>query len=115
MGDGTLVSLSESKLEASMRMMLRVTFPTDMAKSAIKGGAFQQVMEAMTNKLKPEAAYFLANKGCRCAMLFFDMQDASEIPAIAEPLFTALNAEIELQPVMDADDLKKGLSAAMHS
>ena len=48
-------------------------------------------------------------------MLFFDMQHASEIPDIAEPLFAALNAEIELQPAMNADDLKKGLSAAMHS
>ena len=94
-------------------MMLRVTFPTDLANGAIKGGSFQQVMEATINKLKPEAAYFVANKGCRCAMLFFSMQDASEIPSIAEPLFSALNAEIEFQPVMNADDLKKGLSAAM--
>ena len=46
-------------------------------------------------------------------MFFFDMLDASEIPQIAEPLFTALNVEIELVPVMNADDLKKGLSAAM--
>jgi hypothetical protein len=113
-GDGKLVCLHESKLETSMRMMLRVTFPTDMANGAMKGGSFQQLIEATMNKLKPEAAYFMANKGCRCAMLFFDMQDASEIPAIAEPLFAALNAEIELQPVMNADDLQKGLSAAMN-
>jgi hypothetical protein len=99
--------------ELPVRMMLRVTFPTDLANGAIKGGSFQQVMEAMINKLKPKAAYFMANKGCRCAMLFFDMQDASEIPLIAEPLFTALNGEIELQPVMNPNDLKKGLSAAM--
>ena len=98
-----------------MRMMLRVTFPTDRANSAIKSGSFQQSMEATINKLKPEAAYFTANKGCRCAMLFFDMQDASEIPPIAEPLFAGLNAEIELLPVMNADDLKKGLSTALPS
>lgn len=96
-----------------MRMMLRVTFPTELANSAIKDGSFQQVMEATTNRLKPEASYFTANHGCRCAMFFFDMLDASEIPQIAEPLFTALNVEIELVPVMNADDLKKGLSAAM--
>ena len=96
-----------------MRMMLRVTFPTDLANSAIKSGSFQQVMEATMSKLKPEAAYFMANKGCRCAMLFFDMQDASEIPSIAEPLFAGVNAEIELLPVMNADDLKNGLRAAL--
>src|SRR4051794_31027018 len=112
--NGTLMSLPEMQTGAtSMRMMLRVTFPTDIANGAIKSGSFQQVMEAMMNKLKPESAYFMATNGCRSAMLFFDMQDASEIPSIAEPLLAALNAEIELQPVMNADDLKKGLSAAM--
>src|SRR4051794_9385723 len=32
-------------------------------------------------------------------------------PGIAEPLFVGLHAEIELVPVMNADDLKKGLGA----
>jgi hypothetical protein len=42
----------------------------------------------------------------------FDMKDASEIPAIAEPLFAGLNARIQLLPVMNADDLKRGLDSA---
>ena len=98
-----------------MRMMLRITLPTDRANSAIKDGSFQKAMDATMARIKPEAAYFTANNGCRCAMLFFDMQDASEIPPLAEPLFAVLNAEIELLPVMNADDLKKGLGAAMQS
>ncbi|HKH28632.1 MAG TPA: hypothetical protein VKA61_09890 [Sphingomicrobium sp.] len=44
-------------------------------------------------------------------MVFFDMRDASDIPAIAEPLFVGLHAEIELLPVMNIDDLQKGLNA----
>jgi len=35
------------------------------------------------SKLKPEAAYFVAEHGLRSAMIFFDTKDASEIPAIA--------------------------------
>ena len=62
-------------------------------------------------KLKPEAAYCVAERGRRCALFFFDMRDASDIPGIAEPLFVGLHAEIELAPVMNADDLKKGLGA----
>jgi len=46
-------------------------------------------------------------------MLFFDMRDASDIPAIVEPLFMGLNALVEILPVMNGDDLKKGLAAAM--
>jgi hypothetical protein len=39
------------------------------------------------------------------------MQDASQIPAIAEPWFLAFNANIEIQPVMVPDDLAKAGSA----
>ena len=95
-----------------MRMMLKVTFPTETANRTISDGSFQRVMAATIEKIQPEAAYFIAEHGRRCAMLFFDMQDASDIPPIAEPLFSALHAEIELVPAMNRDDLKKGLAAA---
>jgi len=39
------------------------------------------------------------------------MQDASQIPAIAEPWFLAFNASIEIHPVMVPDDLAKAVSA----
>jgi hypothetical protein len=35
------------------------------------------------------------------------MEDASQIPAIAEPWMQAFNASIALHPVMIADDLVK--------
>jgi hypothetical protein len=35
------------------------------------------------------------------------LQDASQIPAIAEGLFLAFNAHIEIHPVMALDDLVK--------
>jgi hypothetical protein len=94
-----------------MRMLLKATIPTELGNRAIKDGSFAKVMEAMMTKLKPEAAYFVAERGRRCAMIFFDMQDSSDIPIIAEPLFAQLHAEIELLPVMNAADLQKGLSA----
>ena len=39
------------------------------------------------------------------------MQDASQIPAIAEPWFLAFNASIEIHPVMVPDDLARAGSA----
>ena len=40
-------------------------------------------------------------------MIFFEMEDASRIPAVAEPWFLAFNASLECHPVMIPDDLKK--------
>ena len=43
--------------------------------------------------------------------MVFDMKDTSQIPAIAEPLFTELDAGVSCTPVMNIDDLRKGLAA----
>jgi hypothetical protein len=48
-------------------------------------------------------------------MIFFDMQDVSDIPGIVEPLFMGFDAELEIIPAMNADDLKLGLSAAQQA
>jgi hypothetical protein len=98
----------------NMRMMLKIVIPTETGNQAIKDGSLQKALEAIMSKLKPEAAYFFPDHGLRSAMMIFDMKDASEIPAIAEPLFAGLNARLQLQPVMNADDLKKGLDIARH-
>jgi hypothetical protein len=98
-----------------MRMMLKITFPTEAANRAMKDGSFQRIMEGTMTKLEPEAAYFVADNGCRSAMLFFEMRNSSDIPAIVEPLFMGLDAAIEIRPAMNAVDLKNGLAAAMQA
>jgi hypothetical protein len=95
-----------------MRMMLKVMIPTETGNQAIKDGSLHKILEAAMNKLKPEAAYFLPEQGLRSAIMFFDMKDASEIPVIVEPLFAGLNARVQLLPVMNRDDLQKGLNTA---
>ena len=42
-------------------------------------------------------------------MGFFDLADPSQIVEVVEPLFLNLNAATELVPVMNVDDLRKGL------
>ncbi len=40
------------------------------------------------------------------------MDDVSRIPVIVEPLFMGMNAALTLIPVMNAEDLQKGLAEA---
>jgi hypothetical protein len=93
-----------------MRMMLRFTLPVEKGNAAINEGSVGRTMESIMGKLKPEAAYFTALDGVRGGMIFFDMTDASQIPELIEPFFLNLNAKVDLVPVMNGDDLRKGLA-----
>ena len=95
-----------------MRMMLKFTLPVEKGNQAIKDGSLGETLESLTNKLKPEAAYFGPSNGKRSGMMFFDLAEPSQIVEIAEPLFSNLNAEVEIVPVMNGDDLRKGLAKA---
>jgi hypothetical protein len=94
-----------------MRFMLSFRMPTETANAAIKEGTFPQTMQSIMEDLKPEAAYFTDIDGARGGILIINMDDASEIPGIAEPLFHALGATIKLHLVMTPEDLQKGTPA----
>ena len=45
----------------------------------------------------------------RTALIFFEMNDSSEIPPAAEPFFMGLGANITLSPVMNAQEMQSGV------
>jgi hypothetical protein len=98
-----------------MRMMLKILIPTETGNRAVKDSSLHKIFETTMSKIKPEAAYFVAERGQRCATMFFDMNDASDVPGIAEPFFAGLNARIQLIPAMNAEDLKRGLESWISS
>ena len=84
--------------------------PVEPGNQAIKDGTLAAVIQRTAERWKPEAMYFTTFNGERTAFLVFDLPDSSGIPSFAEPFFTELNAGVELAPVMNGDDLQKGLS-----
>lgn len=93
-----------------MRVMARITMATEAANKAIHDGTLGKVMQGTADRWHPEAMYFTTFDGRRTAYMVFDMPDPSDIPPFAEPLFESLGADVELAPVMNADDLQKGLA-----
>ena len=63
--------------------------------------------------LKPEAAYFYPDpeSGSRVALFVFDMEGSWQLPPLLEPLFESLDAAIRVTPVMNGEDLQRGLQA----
>jgi hypothetical protein len=93
--------------------MLKVLFPVEASNKAMKEGALEKTIGKMLEQLKPEAAYFFPDGGRRSAIFVFNLKEPSDIVLTAEPFFSALNAEVYLVPVMNADDLKAGLAKLM--
>jgi hypothetical protein len=89
-----------------MRMLMKVTIPVHEGNRAILDGSLASTMSSILGDLKPEAAYFAEDNGSRTGFIVFNLADASQIPAVAEPWFLAFNAKIELHPAMNLEDLK---------
>lgn len=91
-----------------MRMMMQFSIPVEAGNNAARTGAFGPSFQEILKALKPEAAYFTSGtSGERGGFIVFDMEDPSQIPAVAEPLFLAFNARVTFVPVMNAQDLAK--------
>src|SRR6266481_7344240 len=90
-----------------MRCLLKVSIPVAEGNAAISDGTLGQTIGSILNDLKPEASYFAADNGVRTGFIFFNLENASQIPAVAEPWFLAFNAQVEFHPAMNLEDLKK--------
>jgi len=81
-----------------MRFLVKVNIPVEAGNAAAKAGKLGETIRTILAEMKPEAAYFTDDSGQRTGFIVLDMQDASQIPALAEPWFLAFNAGIEIHP-----------------
>ena len=93
-----------------MRMMLRLQVPAEAGSQAMRSGRIGQVMQDLVKRVQPEAAYFHGQNGMRGASIIFDLEDPASMPAIAEPLYQELSANVEFLPVMDMEDMQRALA-----
>lgn len=94
-----------------MRVLMKVSMPVEERNRLVKAGKLEETIKSILEEQKPEAVYFMAEHGKRTALTFLHVQDTSEIPKLAEPWFLALNASIEMTPVMAPEDLAKAVPA----
>src|SRR5262249_13176177 len=65
------------------------SFPVGAGNSTAKKDGFG-VIQTIPKQQKPEAAYFIFEGGSRTGILILDLNDASDLPRIAESWFLAL-------------------------
>lgn len=93
-------------------MMLKFELGITATNEAVRTGTLAEINRRLAASTQPEAAYFSTENGRRTGYLVFDMVDPAQIPLIAEPLFQQVEATVQFLPVMNADDLQRGLAAA---
>ncbi|MCP4621978.1 MAG: hypothetical protein GY850_00395 [bacterium] len=93
-----------------MRLMLKFTIPVEKGNQAAKDGTIGQAVDALMEQTQAEAAYFMLDQGKRAGMIFFEVADPAMLTEFNEPLFAKLNAAIEIVPVINRDDLRRGLN-----
>ena len=92
-----------------MRCLLKVSIPVAEGNAAAANGTLGKTIESILNDLKPEATYFAEENGARTGFIFFNLENSSQIPAVAEPWFLAFNAHVEFHPAMNLADLKNAM------
>jgi hypothetical protein len=90
-----------------MRCMLTFRVPPGEGNAAMKDGTLMPAFQSIMEELQPEAAYFTGVEGARGGYLIVNMDDASQLPAMAEPLFLGLGATVQIQPVFTLDDMPR--------
>jgi uncharacterized protein DUF3303 len=93
-----------------MRMMLTVQPDVELGNEAIAAGTLMQVIGEVSAIVNPEAMYIGPKDGKRTMFMFFEADDSSIIAQLTEPLFQKLNATVEMLPVMNQEELMKGMT-----
>ena len=93
-----------------MRVMAKIAVPVEAGNRTIKDGSIGALMQRAAERWKPEAMYFTAFDGARTAYIVFDLPDSSDMVPFAEPFFQELNADVQIAPTMNGDDLQQGLA-----
>ena len=94
-----------------MRFLVKVNIP---GRGWESGGKSRQTWlnnSVHTGGFEARGGLFHRRQRSTDSFLFLEMADASQIPAIAESWFLALNASIEIHPVMIPEDLARASGA----
>ena len=91
-----------------MRVMLKFKIPVDRGNETAEDGSLGRAIDDVTARVGAEAAYFFVEDGMRAGILIFEAAHGQDIMHINETLFQAVDAEIDVTPVLTLDELHKG-------
>lgn len=90
-----------------MKVVVNFQFPIEPFNSLVREGTAGKVLTSILESIKPEFVYFYAPDGCRGGTMVVNIDDPSQIPSFAEPLFLKFGARLEVNVAMSAEELAR--------
>jgi len=97
-----------------MRMMMKISIPIEAANRAMQDGSAPRILQKSFETLRPEAIYFYPGEEGRNILVFLDVKEPSDLPAIGDPFFKGLEARVTFTPVMNLQDFQAGVAKLGH-
>ncbi|MDF3291476.1 hypothetical protein [Streptomyces silvisoli] len=88
-----------------MRTLMTIQIEAEAGSRALESGTLRETLRRLAERVRPEAAYAFYADGVRTVLLVFDLRDATQLPAVTEPLFRELQARVNVCPAMPLGDL----------
>lgn len=89
-----------------MKMLLTVEFPLEPFNAFVRDGTIGQKIDRVLESIKPESVYFTEQDGARGCILLVEVEQAADVPKIAEPFFLVFQASCKFRIAMSAEDLQ---------
>ena len=90
-----------------MRCLVQVQIPVEVGNAGLLDGSLLPKIQRYLSDVKPEAVYFSPASGQRTIYIFLNIESSDKLVDIAEPLWLDLQADVDVIPVMNADDFQK--------
>ncbi len=92
-----------------MRFMVQFWIPTHNGNEVVRSGKIEKVFKNLGEEFKPEAMYFYPADGMRGGCMFIQTDNPAICAAVGERMWFGLHAQIKVTPVMNGEELGKGL------
>ena len=90
-----------------MKFLVKIVMPTPAENPAVGAADFDDRMRALLKQVRAERAYFATQPdGRRVDHIIVNVEDATELPAIAAPFHAWLGVKAEFLPQMSAADVE---------
>jgi hypothetical protein len=88
-------------------MLLNLRLPHGPFNAAVREGTVGEKLGRILEETKPEAVYFTEDDGNRAVVMVVNVDDSSQVPALAEPWFLNFDADCRIRIAMTPDDLQQ--------